>query len=418
MPKSVPGYQLFKARNIGYVNWKGKRYYFSGAPYNSEESIRAYQDFLRTNCGVNRSPSAPVVLPKPCKEITLAKLADLYLQQAEKIFGGKKSEFIHYRRILELTVERYGHLLARDFGPACLSELRDYLANNDMVRYHRNRAGKVTGQVTYRLARTTINHFLGNLRRVFKWAVAQELLPPERLVALGAVQGLRYDRSGARETEPRQPVEWAAVELVLPKLSPVVADMVRLQWHTGCRPQSICGLKPCEVDRSKSPWVWTPTTHKGKHRGQSLVIFIGPEGQRILAPYLNRPAHKYCFSPRESVAIRKQTGQPRKNRKPKSELLHYKERYGTDTYGQAIAHALAQLADPPLLKPYSREKFAAAGITQWTPHQLRHAKAQLVRDNYGLEAAQAVLGHSSLTATQIYAKKRLDLAKELAAKCG
>ncbi|MFN9877543.1 MAG: hypothetical protein ACK557_03605, partial [Planctomycetota bacterium] len=113
MPKSVPGYQLFKARNIGYVNWKGKRYYFSGAPYNSEESIRAYQDFLRTNCGVNRSPSAPVVLPKPCKEITLAKLADLYLQQAEKIFGGKKSEFIHYRRILELTVERYGHLLAR-----------------------------------------------------------------------------------------------------------------------------------------------------------------------------------------------------------------------------------------------------------------------------------------------------------------
>jgi integrase len=98
--------------------------------------------------------------------------------------------------------------------------------------------------------------------------------------------------------------------------------------------------------------------------------------------------------------------------------LHYKERYGTDTYGQAIAHALAQLADPPLLKPYSREKFAAAGIAQWTPHQLRHAKAQLVRDNYGLEAAQAVLGHSSLTATQIYAKKRLDLARELAEKCG
>ncbi len=54
----------------------------------------------------------------------------------------------------------------------------------------------------------------------------------------------------------------------------------------------------------------------------------------------------------------------------------------------------------------------------WKPHRLRHAKAQMIRDNYGLEAAQAVLGHSSLTATQIYAKKRLDLAKELAAKCG
>jgi site-specific recombinase XerC len=42
----------------------------------------------------------------------------------------------------------------------------------------------------------------------------------------------------------------------------------------------------------------------------------------------------------------------------------------------------------------------------------------MIRDQFGLEAAQAVLGHSSLAATQTYAKKRRDLAKELAAKCG
>jgi hypothetical protein len=46
------------------------------------------------------------------------------------------------------------------------------------------------------------------------------------------------------------------------------------------------------------------------------------------------------------------------------------------------------------------------------------ARTQMVRDQFGPEAAQAVLGHSSLTATQIYAKERLDLAKELAAECG
>jgi site-specific recombinase XerC len=42
----------------------------------------------------------------------------------------------------------------------------------------------------------------------------------------------------------------------------------------------------------------------------------------------------------------------------------------------------------------------------------------MIRDQFGLEAAQAVLGHGSLTATEIYAKKRLGLAMELAAKCG
>jgi hypothetical protein len=42
----------------------------------------------------------------------------------------------------------------------------------------------------------------------------------------------------------------------------------------------------------------------------------------------------------------------------------------------------------------------------------------MIRDQFGLEAAQAVLGHSGLAATQTYAKKRLGLARELAEKCG
>ena len=43
---------------------------------------------------------------------------------------------------------------------------------------------------------------------------------------------------------------------------------------------------------------------------------------------------------------------------------------------------------------------------------------QTLCDQFGLEAAQAVLGHSSLTATQVYAKKQLDLAKEPATNSG
>ncbi len=46
------------------------------------------------------------------------------------------------------------------------------------------------------------------------------------------------------------------------------------------------------------------------------------------------------------------------------------------------------------------------------------ARAQMVRDQFGPEVAQAVLGHGCLKATEIYAKKRLGLAMELAAKCG
>jgi integrase len=133
---------------------------------------------------------------------------------------------------------------------------------------------------------------------------------------------------------------------------------------------------------------------------------------------LDRPAKKYCFSPKESVAERYRTDQPRKNRKPKSDLKHIRDHYTTDTYHQAVTHGIAQQATPRIDQPYRISKFRAAGLVYWTPHQLRHAKAQMIRDQFGLEAAQAVLGHSSLTATQIYARKRLDLARELAEKCG
>jgi integrase len=417
MSKVLPAYSHFKPRNIGYVFWRGKRYYLTGAPFGSEASLKLYHDFVRINCGGDREKS-PVLVTKPLRDVTLAKLADMYLDHMSKPGRLDKGELDKHRRILEIAVERYGTLLASEFGPVYLADLRDYLATNEFVRRFRNRKGRITRTIRYRLTRTTINHQLGNLKRVFKWAVSRELISADRLTALATVGGLRYQKSEARDNAPRLPVDWSVVEKVLPHLTPVVADMVRFQWHTGCRPQNVCSIKPCEVDTTQEPWVWTPTHHKAKYRGHDLVIFLGPAAQAVLKPYLDRPSKQYCFSPKESVAQRYFTGKPRKNRKPKSDLKHIRDHYTTDTYHQAVTHGIAQQATPRIDQPYRVAKFRAAGLVYWTPHQLRHAKAQMIRDQFGLEAAQAVLGHSSLTATQIYAKKRLDLAKELASKCG
>jgi site-specific recombinase XerC len=38
----------------------------------------------------------------------------------------------------------------------------------------------------------------------------------------------------------------------------------------------------------------------------------------------------------------------------------------------------------------------------------------MIRAKYGIEAAQAALGHESLAATQIYSSARLDLARQVA----
>ena len=46
------------------------------------------------------------------------------------------------------------------------------------------------------------NQRIGRIRRVFRWAVEQELVPPSVYQGLLAVRGLQRGRSKARETEP------------------------------------------------------------------------------------------------------------------------------------------------------------------------------------------------------------------------
>jgi len=59
-----------------------------------------------------------------------------------------------------------------------------------------------------------------------------------------------------------------------------------------------------------------------------------------------------------------------------------------------------------------------AGVPHWTPNQLRHAGGTEVREKFGLEYAQAVLGHSSMNTTEIYAKVSFEKAAKVAKEIG
>ncbi len=77
------------------------------------------------------------------------------------------------------------------------------------------------------------------------------------------------------------------------------------------------------------------------------------------------------------------------------------QQYDVATYRRAIARACEK-----------------AGLPVWTPHRLRHAAATEIRRQFGLEAAQAVLGHAALGVTQVYAEKNMEAAKRVMAKIG
>ena len=104
----------------------------------------------------------------------------------------------------------YGATSAREFGPKSLKAVRQHM-------------------IYQGISRGVVNHRVGRIKRVFKWAVAEELIPPSVHSALQAVTGLRYGRTEARETEPVKPVPDNWVEALRLHVAPQVAAMMRLQ---------------------------------------------------------------------------------------------------------------------------------------------------------------------------------------------
>jgi hypothetical protein len=152
-------------------------------------------------------------------------------------------------------------------------------------------------------------------------ADANELLVKEVLAAfwrfakvwyvkngLPTVEGLRRGRCACGEPAPIMPVDLGTVESTIRFLPQVTADMVRFQLLTGPRPGEVVSLVPADIDRSGDVWEYFVDGHKTEHHGRSRTVYIGPDAQRILTPYLLRDPHTVCFSMAESLEQRRSAG--------------------------------------------------------------------------------------------------------------
>src|SRR5262249_5478871 len=161
----------------------------------------------------------------------------------------------------------------------------------------------------------------------------------------------------------------------------------------------VTAMRPCDIMQgADGVWVYRPHEHKTEHFGATRHVLIGPRAQEVLRPWLDRAPEAYCFSPAEAVAARNARS-PAHRRSPITPSQargkpkpHPKRsagaRYDKDSYRWAIRKACQK-----------------AGVPVWHPNQLRHTAATEIRAKFGLDAAQAVLGHAKADVTQVYAER-------------
>lgn len=233
-------------------------------------------------------------------------------------------------------------------------------------RLHLNRLTDIAGEP---LKKNTQNYHLIALRVFLKYLAKRDIesLDAEK-IELGKMPERQVAFLESDDLERLLNAPLASYNLQTKTYNPVILRdkaILELLFSTGLRVSELCGLKRDDVNLKRDEF-----TVRGK--GSKLrVVFISEDARKWLAKYLEA----------------------------RSDIMPH----------LFVRHDHAASTDPGPLTPRSVQRLVdhysrAAGITQnITPHTMRHSYAtDLLRNGADIRSVQSMLGHSSITTTQIY----------------
>ncbi|MFH1109426.1 MAG: site-specific integrase [Planctomycetota bacterium] len=332
----------------------------------------------------------------PQAELTVIELVNAFRRHCEADALDKR-DLGHFKSAWTPIVELYGDTPVAAFGPLKLKTVRERL----IVAGKRPRC------------RGYVNRLTKGIRFIFKWGVAEELVPVAVYESLRAVPGLKRGKTDAAESEPVKPVRQEHVDAIRPYLSRQVAALIDLQLLTAARPGELVIMRPIDIDTTGKVWTYAPTTHKTAYRGHGRAIYLGPKAQEVVRPFLaGRGVEAFLFSPAEAVAEQREDRHAARvtplscGNVPGSNVKRHPrrtlgERYTPESYRQAVQYACER-----------------AGVPRWFPYQLRHSAATNLRKQFGLDVTSTMLGHVRCDVTQIYAERDASKAAAVALKIG
>lgn len=279
-------------------------------------------------------------------------------------------EFLEYLEIergrSDKTTRNYGFYLRR-FSDWAKSPAPAEI-DGEMVRKFRLYLNRdIAGRDEETLSKATQNYHLIALRAFLKYLAKRDVksLSPEKIEL--AKQGSRHVEFLEKDELRRILAEPAKDPTILGNRDRAILELL---FATGLRVSELAGLKIEQVNLKNDEF-----TVLGKGRKHRLV-FLSPEAKDAIKVYLGKrqDVSPYLFVRHDKARRAKVVGEESKPLTPRS---------------------IQRLVDR-----YAR----MAGITKpVTPHTLRHTFAtDLLRNGADIRAVQTMLGHESITTTQVY----------------
>jgi integrase len=354
MERKLPKYCEHKSSNRVFVNLplgpgKRKRVYLG--VYNSAQSLENYDRVVGEWLATKTAPIPTNSGP------TLRDVVERYRSYQEPILNQDK--FYNVCNALKLLTELLGDRPAEEFNVRQFERYRSELIRRKYSREYGNRLLRI-------------------VKECCEWAMNRDYLTSDQERKIQTVKRLT---NAEASTKVVGPVDDADVNTTLQLLSDDFQDMILFLRTTGCRPGEARLLQVGDVDCEH--WIFKPVKHKTSHRGKSRVIPIPTSVRPTLRPRLLRPDDAFVFGADDG------------------ERAYHKR-----ALARAIDRAIVQIN-------CERAEDDLPAMEHWHPYQLRHTRATEVREQYGVEVAQVILGHSRIDMTQHYAGVTEEKAKEV-----
>lgn len=293
------------------------------------------------------------------------------------------TEFLEYCEIekghSQRTIADYDHYLRRfeQFAGAIRPEQIDL----DLVRRYRLALNRLTDQKGRSLKKITQNYHIIALRAFLKYLIKKDVktLSPEKIELSGTET---RDITFLDGDEVERLLAAAQGNSVQERRDRAILETL---FSTGLRISELVGLNRDKVNLDRGEFA---VIGKG---GKQRLVFLSERAREAIKQYLSA---RYDLDPALFVRHKKQSEQQTVNSEQSnnsSRLIDHRSLKGLRLSARQIQR---------LIKHYAKK---AGLLKKITPHTLRHSFAtDLLMAGADLRSVQQLLGHSSVTTTQIY----------------